>query len=163
EINGSGASITEAQQKRLLERLEKMVQGDYLIISGSRPSSIPFSFYENIVEIASMKQIGLIIDIPDVEMKQLLPYKPFLIKPNEHELAEMTGRVSANKQDAIQGAKELVYMGARNVIVSLGEVGAVLINDKQILQAQPPKGTLISSVGAGDSLVAGFIASFEKY
>lgn len=162
EMNGPGAHIKEEEMEALLENLEDLESGDYLILSGSRPESIPFEFYEKIASSMQEKEAHLVLDIPEERAAELLQYQPFLIKPNEKELAAITGRQINSKQDAVRAAKELVEQGAENVIVSLGKEGAIAANKEHILQATPPSGTLISSVGAGDSLVAGFIKQFQE-
>lgn len=162
EMNGPGAHIKEEEMETLLENLEDLKSGDYFILSGSRPPSIPFEFYEKIASAMQEKEAHLVLDIPEKRTAELLRYQPFLIKPNEKELAAITGRQIDNKQDAVRAAKKLVKQGARNVIVSLGKEGAIAVNKEHILQAIPPSGTLISSVGAGDSLVAGFIKQFQE-
>lgn len=162
EINGAGAEITEAEQTTLLEKLKQLEQGDYLIISGSRPNTVPFEFYERIATVVRKKHAYLILDIPEQQVEELICYRPLLMKPNNHELAAITGKHIDTKQDAIEGAKDLVNKGAQNVIVSLGKEGAMFVNQDLILQASPPSGTLVSSVGAGDSLVAGFVKQIQE-
>lgn len=162
EINGNGTVISKEEQDQFIGKLKQWKEGDFLVISGSKPASVPITFYEEIIQNASSKDISFILDIPDVDVKTLLPYKPFLIKPNEQELSEITGYKIKDTRGAITGAKQLIQLGAENVIVSLGEKGAVFVNKHHVLQAKAPIGTLISSVGAGDSLIAGFIASLTK-
>lgn len=160
EINGSGANIPEALRQNLLKKIGQLTADDFLIVSGSRPPSIPFSFYKDIAMIAAEKRIQLVLDIPDVQLVELLSYRPFMLKPNEHELSQMLDRPIRNEEEAIAGAKELVKKGAQHVVVSLGAEGAVLVTNELELHARPPEGELKSSVGAGDSLVAGFLAAY---
>lgn len=162
ELNGPGADIREEEQTTLLEKIERLEQGDYLIISGSRPNTVPFKFYERIASVVQAKDAHLILDIPERRVEELIRFRPLLMKPNDRELAAVTGRQINNKQDAVEGAKYLVNKGAQNVIVSLGKEGAMFVNQELILQASPPSGTLISSVGAGDSLVAGFVKQVQE-
>src|SRR5699024_11241740 len=119
KINGAGDEITEAEQTTLLEKLKQLEQGDYIIISGSRPNTIPFEFYERIATVVRKKHAYLILDIPEQQVEKLICYQPLLMKPNNDELAAITGKQIDTKQDAIEGAKDLVNKGAQNVIVSL--------------------------------------------
>lgn len=162
EINGDGASVPKEISQQLLLRIGKLNADDILIISGSRPSSIPFSYYKEMASIASKNGVRLVFDVPDAELIQLLAHQPFLLKPNEYELGEMLGRTITTEEEAIIGAKELVEKGAEHVVVSLGARGAVFVTKELILHAQPPIGELRSSVGAGDSLVAGFMAAYVQ-
>lgn len=162
EMNGPGAHIMEEEQEALLKKLEALENGDYLILSGSRPQSIPFDFYERIATVVQEREANLILDIPERRVEELTCFQPFLLKPNEQELGAITGRQINNKQDAVRAAQNLVKKGAQHVIVSLGKDGAIVVNKNLILQASPPSGTLVSSVGAGDSLVAGFIKQYKE-
>lgn len=162
EINGKGAFISKDNQEMLLEKIRSLTKEDYLVISGSLPQGISFDFYEKMVSIAKEKGVSWIIDISGPNVKKLLHYKPFLIKPNHHELAQILEKEIATVDDVVAGAKELVQLGAQNVIVSMGGKGAIFVNDKLTLKAEAPKGTVKSTVGAGDSMVAGFLSSYIK-
>ncbi|MBO1002742.1 1-phosphofructokinase [Pseudogracilibacillus auburnensis] len=162
EVNDQGASIAEQHQAALLQKLEQLTKKDYLVISGSLPASVSFSIYEKMARRCSEKGVSLIVDIPHQALKDLLIYEPLLVKPNQAELSEIVGMDIHNKEDAVKGAKKLVQLGAQNVIVSMGKDGAVFVNEQIILSGETPRGTLKSSVGAGDSLVAGFLASFVQ-
>lgn len=160
EVNDQGASITEQHQAALLQKVEQLTEKDFLVISGSLPASVSFSIYEKMAQRCAEKGVSLIIDIPNQALKDLLIYRPLLVKPNQDELSEMIGMNIHNKQDAVKGAKKLVQLGAKNVIVSMGKDGAVFVNEQIVLNGETPSGTLKSSVGAGDSLVAGFLTSY---
>ncbi|PAV27658.1 1-phosphofructokinase [Virgibacillus profundi] len=162
EVNGNGAYINKEIQAQLIQKIKSLNSNDYLVLSGSIPSSISIDIYNTISSICSENGVSLIIDIPNRSLKDLLTYRPFLIKPNQREISQILDREVNTKQDAIKGAKELVQLGAQNVIVSMGGEGAIFINESQIVTAEVPPGKLKSSVGAGDSLVGGFLASYFK-
>ncbi|MFD2043570.1 1-phosphofructokinase [Ornithinibacillus salinisoli] len=160
EVNGSGATISVDEQNQLIDKVKQLNENDYFVLSGSLPPSISFDFYETLSSICSEKGVSLVLDIPNRSLKKLLKYRPFLIKPNQAELSEILGVEINTKQEAMEGAKELIQLGATNVIVSMGSEGAVFINNQHTAEAENPIGTLKSSVGAGDSLVGGFLASY---
>lgn len=160
EVNDQGVYVNEEHQEALLNKVNQLEKSDHLVISGSLPASVPFSIYEKLAKTCDEKGASLIIDIPSRLIKKLLKYRPFLIKPNQYELSEIIGKEINDEQDALTGAKELVHLGAKNVIVSMGRKGAILVNQATSLRAETPPGTLKNSVGSGDSLVAGFLASY---
>ena len=123
---------------------------------------MPESTYEELVKICSDKGAKFVVDAEGDLLKKVLPLKPFLIKPNHHELGDLFNTVISTPEEVIPYAKELVKKGAQNVIVSLAEKGAVLVNKETVLYANALKGEIKSSVGSGDSMVAGFIGTFEK-
>ncbi|SET54680.1 fructose-1-phosphate kinase [Oceanobacillus limi] len=162
EVNGSGASIPKTYQEQLIQKVEELTADDYFVLSGSLPPSISFDFYEKLSAMCDEKGVSLILDIPNRSLKDLLSFRPFLIKPNQAELSEILEKEINTKEEAIKGAKELIQFGARNVIVSMGAEGAIFVNEQFTAKAENPTGTLKSSVGAGDSLVGGFLASYNK-
>lgn len=164
EINASGPDIPSAELSRLMEKLEGLSQGDYLVLAGSIPASLPDTIYKDIMVALKDKGVCIIVDASRTLLVNVLEQRPFLIKPNNIELAEIFGVPSLNdKKEVIRYAKELQKMGARNVLVSMAGDGAVFVSeDGQELMSEAPSGTVINSVGAGDSMVAGFLAGYIK-
>ena len=163
EINGSGPDITEEDLKSLYRKISKLGKGDFLILSGSIPKSIPDDIYENIMKALLYSGVEFIVDATKDLLLNVLKYRPFLIKPNHHELAEMFNVEIKGDEDIIKYAKKLKEMGAKNVLISMAGDGAILITENgEALKRDVPKGTLKNSVGAGDSMVAGFLAGYLK-
>ena len=164
EINASGPDIPSAELLSLMEKLEGLSQGDYLVLAGSIPASLPDTIYKDIMVALKDKGVCIIVDASRTLLVNVLEQRPFLIKPNNIELAEIFGVPSLNdKKEVIRYAKELQNMGARNVLVSMAGDGAVFVSeDGQELMSEAPSGTVINSVGAGDSMVAGFLAGYIK-
>jgi 1-phosphofructokinase len=162
EINGSGAFITEDQQQTLYKMVSELTENDYFVLAGSFPPSISAEYYESLAALCQEKGIPFVVDVSGPPLKEVLKYKPLLIKPNQHELGELVGATIHSKEDAFRYGKELLTHGPQNVIVSMGGEGAVLINEEITAFATVPKGKVKNSVGAGDSTVAGFLASFVK-
>ena len=161
EINGMGPKITDENIQELFEKLDKLTKEDILVISGSIPSTLPDDIYERIMLHLQDKHIKIIVDATKNLMMNVLKYKPFLIKPNNHELGELFD-VTLNTQDeVIPYALKLQEMGAQNVLISMAGQGAVFIDEQKTIHKSPaPKGTVVNSVGAGDSMVAGFISGY---
>lgn len=161
EINGMGPKITDENIQELFEKLDKLTKEDILVISGSIPSTLPDDIYERIMQHLQDKHIKIIVDATKNLMMNVLKYKPFLIKPNNHELGELFN-VTLNMQDeVIPYALKLQEMGAQNVLISMAGQGAVFIDEQKTIHKSPaPKGTVVNSVGAGDSMVAGFISGY---
>jgi fructose-1-phosphate kinase PfkB-like protein len=126
-------------------------------------ASISLDFYQSLAALCQDREIPFVIDVSGPALKGVLKYKPILIKPNQHELGELVGSTISSKEEAVIYAKELLTQGIRNVIVSMGGEGAVLVNNEMTAYATVPKGVLKNSVGAGDSTVAGFIASYVQH
>jgi 1-phosphofructokinase len=163
EINGSGPEITEENLKVLFEKLSHLTKGDYLVLSGSIPGSVPDDIYEKIMSCLLDKGVEFIVDATKDLLLKVLKYKPFLIKPNHHELAEMFNVKLEGDEDIIKYGKKLQEMGAKNVLVSMAGDGAILLPENgEPVKREVPKGTLKNSVGAGDSQVAGFICGYLK-
>lgn len=163
EINGQGPKIHADEIQQLFEQLDCLNKEDLLVISGSVPHTLPSDMYEQIMERLSSKEIPIVVDAEKDLLKKVLKYHPFLIKPNNHELSELFQAEIENKEDCLVYAKKLQELGARNVYVSMASQGAVFLSeDGQSYQADAPKGTLINSVGAGDSSVAGFLSGYLK-
>lgn len=160
-INGQGPHITEEQIEELISQLEKLEKGDYLVISGTVPSSLPANIYERILERIQGSGVTLIVDATKDILLNTLKYHPLLVKPNKEELEEMFSVKIEDTDGLIANAKKLLVLGAENVIVSLGKDGALLVgqNIEPRLREAPP-GKVVNTVGAGDSLVAGFIDAY---
>ena len=163
EINGQGLSISDQDLEELYRKLELLREGDILVLAGSIPATLPKNIYEIIMERLSGKGIRFIVDATGELLLNVFKYKPFLIKPNHHELAELFNATIENEDDIVIYAKKLREMGAQNVLISRAGDGAIFVTEKdEIIKSDVPKGTLINSVGAGDSMVGGFIAGYLK-
>lgn len=161
EINGQGPEISEENIKELYTKLDKLTDGDVLIISGSIPSTMPESMYMDIMKYLEGKNLKIAVDATKDLLMNVLPYGPFVIKPNNHELGEIFGVELTDKDETIRYARKLQEMGAKNVLVSMAGEGAVLVaEDGKEYKKEAPKGKLVNSVGAGDSMVAGFVAGY---
>ncbi len=161
EINGMGPNIQPEDIDELFNKLDKLTQDDILVISGSIPSTLPDNMYEQIMERLQDKQIKIVVDATNNLLLKVLKYKPFLIKPNNHELGEIFNVELHTREEVIPYAKKLQEMGAQNVLISMAGQGAVCITEtNEILKSEAPKGKVINSVGAGDSMVAGFLAGY---
>lgn len=163
-INTNGPQISENKILELLEKLKTLNENDYLVLSGSIPSSIKDDIYEKICGIVREQNVRIVVDATKNLLVQALKYNPFLIKPNNEELGEIFGVEIHTKEDAYVYGKKLKEMGAQNVLVSMGKIGAVLIDEvgkEHFLKS--PEGKRVNTVGSGDSMVAGFIAGFLKY
>ena len=163
EINGMGPVIDEGAVGRLMEQLKSLKQGDTLVLAGSIPSCMNDSIYRDIMSELKDKGIHFVVDATKDLLLNVLEFHPFLIKPNNHELGEIFGVELTTRESVVPYAKKLQEMGARNVLVSMAGQGAVLIDEEKNVYALPaPDGTLVNAVGAGDSMVAGFIAGWEE-
>lgn len=163
EINGSGPDIPREKLQELLEQLYRLKNGDTLILAGSIPSSVPANIYQIILETLKSRNINVIVDATKDLLLNTLHFRPFLIKPNRHELEEAFDITIDNKEDAIRYARHLQRLGARNVMVSLSGDGAVLVSEEgESFEAQVPPGKLVNAVGSGDSMIAGFLAGWEN-
>ena len=163
-VNANGPKISESKILELLEKLNNLKEGDFLVLSGSIPSSIKDNIYEDICRIVKPKNVKIIVDATKNLLVKSLEYNPFLIKPNNEELGEIFGVEIHTKEEAFEYGKKLKEMGAENVLVSMGKIGAVLIDEKNNEYfIESPKGKRINTVGSGDSMVAGFIAGYLKY
>ena len=161
EINGQGPKISADALEQLYQKLETLQEGDILVLAGSIPESMPQSAYMDIMKRLQDKKLKIVVDATRDLLVNVLPYKPFMIKPNNFELGEIFGVEIKDKDDVCKYAKKLQEQGARNVLVSMAGDGAVLLaEDGSEYRAEAPKGTVKNSVGAGDSMVAGFIAGY---
>ena len=163
EINGQGPVITDKAIEALFAKLDTLTEDDILVLAGSIPNTLPEDIYEKILARLEEKRIRIAVDATKDLLLNVLKYHPFLIKPNNHELGEMFHTVCKTKDDIEHYAKELQKMGARNVLISMAGDGAILITEEgETIQMGTPKGKVINSVGAGDSMVAGFLAGYLK-
>jgi 1-phosphofructokinase len=162
EINGNGPGISAEAMTRLSGQLDVLSEGDVLVLAGSIPPSMPSDFYEQIIKQLEDKGVKIVVDTTKEKLLNILKYNPFLIKPNHHELGELFDVSIESKEDAIPYGKKLVEMGAHNVIVSMGGKGTLYFTEQTAYFAPVPPGMLVNSVGAGDSVVAGFVAAFHN-
>ena len=161
EINGRGPIITEKDLQRLYERLSPLKQGDVLVLAGSIPDTLPSDLYESILKRMQGQGVSFVVDATRDLLKNVLKYHPFLIKPNHHELGELFGATVRGKEEIAFYAGTLQQMGARHVLVSMAGDGALLrCEDGTVYHSPAPKGRVVNSVGAGDSMVAGFLAGY---
>lgn len=163
EINGIGPAISNSEMAQLLDKLDKLKEGDVLVLAGSIPASIPDTIYYDIMKMLSDRKIMIVVDATKDLLLNVLPLHPFLIKPNKQELAEMMNLENLSKEDIVKNAFELQKRGARNVLVSMAGEGAILVTeDGNVYSSAAHKGNVVNSVGAGDSMVAGFIYGYLK-
>lgn len=163
ELNGSGPDIPEKALAELFEKLDEIKDGDAIVLAGSIPTDLPEDIYERILERLHGKKIRAVVDATKDLLLNVLKYEPFLVKPNKQELEEMFGVKLQSVDDIIIYAKKLREMGAKNVLVSMAGEGAVLLDENgETHVCGVCRGTVKNSVGAGDSMVAGFIAGCEK-
>ena len=163
DINGNGPNIPAAALESLYEKLDALQDGDTLVLAGSIPNSLPSDVYEKILARLSGKKVKTVVDATKDLLLNVLKYKPFLVKPNNHELGEMFGVKLTNVDEIVVYAKKLKEMGAVNVLVSMAGDGAVLLDENgETHRCGVCRGTVKNSVGAGDSMVAGFIAGSQN-
>lgn len=161
EINGQGPVISEEAIRALYDKLDTLEKGDVLVLAGSIPNTLPGDMYERIMERLEGKEIRIAVDATKDLLVNVLKYHPFLIKPNNHELGEIFGTVLRTDEEIIAHAEKLQKLGARNVLVSMAGDGAILVTEEgKVSKKLPPKGKVVNSVGAGDSMVAGFLAGY---
>lgn len=161
EINGQGPVLLPENLEMLYEKLDKLKDEDVLVLAGSIPSTLPDSVYEDIMARLSGKKIRIAVDATGELLVNVLKYRPFLIKPNNHELEEIFHVKLHSLEEIIAYGKKLQEQGALNVLISMAGDGAVLITEEgQVLKSPAPKGKVVNSVGAGDSMVAGFISGY---
>ena len=161
DINAGGPEICGEDISQLMKKLDKIGQGDYLVLAGSAPKTVKEDIYESIIARLSGRGVNFVVDSEGELLLKVLKYKPFLIKPNHHELGDLFGERAESDEEVISLAKRLREMGAVNVLVSRAEKGAILIDENSdIYKIGNTKGTLVNSVGCGDSMVAGFLAGY---
>lgn len=161
EINGRGPQTTPEELEALFHKLDRLTAGDILVLAGSLSPSLPTDIYEQILKELNGRKIKVVLDTTGDSLRNALTYQPFLIKPNHHELGELFDTIITTKEEAVRYARELQKVGACNVLVSMAKDGAVLVcKNGSVYQCSAPKGTVVSAVGAGDSMVAGFLFGY---
>lgn len=161
ELNGAGPDIPDEALHQLEEKLDGLTENDVLILAGSIPASLPQDVYERLLARLDGRGVRCVVDATRALLVNVLPYHPFLIKPNNHELGEIVGRVLNTEDEIVAAARTLQEKGARNVLVSMAGDGALLLDEQgQTHRIGCPKGKVVNSVGAGDSMVAGFVAGY---
>ena len=161
EINGMGPDISADKVEVLRDKINSLKAGDILILAGSIPQSMPDTIYMDIMSDLQGRGVNIVVDATRDLLMNVLSYKPFLIKPNNHELGEIFGVVLRKREEVIPYARKLQEKGARNVLVSMAGEGAVLIDENgREYMSEAPEGKVVNAVGAGDSMVAGFIAGY---
>ena len=163
ELNGQGPVITEKDVGVLLAKLDALGDGDMLVISGSVPAALPHDMYERIMARLQGRGVRIVVDAERDLLTRVLPYRPFLVKPNNHELGDIFGVTLRTRDEVVPFARRLQELGAANVLVSMAGEGGVLVDETGAVHQSPAaKGTVVNSVGAGDSSVAGFLAGLME-
>jgi 1-phosphofructokinase len=161
EINGAGPEITEGETGLLLHKLDTLSQGDIVILSGSTPPSLGGDFYSRLIAVCKQKGAEFVIDTTGQALKEALAQGPLLVKPNHHELAELFGVAIRTREEIITYGRKLLEGGARHVLVSMAAEGALFISGQGVYHAGAPAGQVKNSVGAGDSMIAGFVGTLS--
>lgn len=163
ELNGQGPRIAPEDVDALFSKLDVLGQDDALVISGSVPNTLPSDMYEQVMERLAGRGVRIVVDAERDLLTRVLPYRPFLVKPNNHELGDIFGVTLKTRDEVVPYARRMQEMGAQNVLVSMaGEGGVLVAADGQVYQSPAAKGTVVNSVGAGDSCVAGFLAGLME-
>lgn len=163
ELNGQGPRIAPEDVDVLFSKLDVLGQDDTLVISGSVPNTLPSDMYEQVMERLAGRGVRIVVDAERDLLTRVLPYRPFLVKPNNHELGDIFGVTLKTRDEVVPYARRMREMGAQNVLVSMaGEGGVLVAADGQVYQSPAAKGTVVNSVGAGDSCVAGFLAGLME-
>lgn len=163
ELNGQGPRIAPEDVDALFSKLDVLGQDDTLVISGSVPNTLPSDMYEQVMERLAGHGVRIVVDAERDLLTRVLPYRPFLVKPNNHELGDIFGVTLKTRDEVVPYARRMQEMGAQNVLVSMaGEGGVLVAADGQVYQSPVAKGTVVNSVGAGDSCVAGFLAGLME-
>lgn len=163
ELNGQGPRIAPEDVDALFSKLDVLGQDDTLVISGSVPNTLPSDMYEQVMERLAGRRVRIVVDAERDLLTRVLPYRPFLVKPNNHELGDIFGVTLKTRDEVVPYARRMQEMGAQNVLVSMaGEGGVLVAADGQVYQSPAAKGTVVNSVGAGDSCVAGFLAGLME-
>lgn len=163
EINGQGPRIAPEDVDALFSKLDVLGQDDTLVISGSVPNTLPSDMYEQVMERLAGRGVRIVVDAERDLLTRVLSYRPFLVKPNNYELGDIFGVALKTRDEVVPYARRMQEMGAQNVLVSMaGEGGVLVAADGQVYQSPAAKGTVVNSVGAGDSCVAGFLAGLME-
>ena len=162
-VNGQGPDIPADKLEQLLDQIRGLKDGDTLVLAGSIPSSLSDDIYRRILELLQGRNVRTVVDATGDLLKKVLPYHPFLIKPNQEELGGLFHKELQTEAEIAACANDVQALGARNILVSLGKDGALLLSeDGRLFRSKAPKGKLVNSVGAGDSMVAGFLAGYDR-
>lgn len=156
EVAGKSPNINDEEYKEFLSKIKDIKSGDILVLSGSIPTSLPKNIYEQIIS-ELPKGVKIILDTRGETLREVLKEGIFLVKPNNHELEDFFGEKYSTDDEIIEAGKKLMKLGSENVLISLGKDGSILITKDGVYRGNVPKGELVSSVGAGDSMVAGII------
>ena len=163
EINGRGPVIGDRYLERLKERLQQLKNDDVLVLAGSIPAGMPVTLYRDLMAGLSGKGIRFVVDATGETLRETLPYRPFLIKPNKDELEALFDQTIESEETLFDCAEKLRQQGAQNVLVSLGGDGAALLTSEgERYREKAPAGTVVNAVGAGDSMIAGFLAGYTE-
>ena len=163
EINGQGPRIAPEDVDALFSKLDVLGQDDTLVISGSVPNTLPSDMYEQVMERLAGRGVRIVVDAERDLLTRVLSYRPFLVKPNNHELGDIFGVALKTRDEVVPYARRMQEMGAQNVLVSMaGEGGVLVAADDKVYQSPAAQGTVVNSVGAGDSCVAGFLAGLME-
>lgn len=162
EINGLGPDISEAEAEQLLQKLSALQKDDIVILSGSIPPSLGEDFYERLIRVSKQRGAEFVIDTTGEALLKALKHRPLLVKPNHHELAELYDTELNSMEDVVVYGRKLLGAGAKNVLVSMAAEGALLITESAVYHAKVPAGQVKNSVGAGDSMIAGFVGTLVQ-
>ena len=163
ELNGAGPAIPESAMQELEAKLDRLQKDDVLVLAGSIPASLAQTTYERLLARLAGRGVRAVVDATRDLLVNVLPYQPFLIKPNNHELSEIAGVPLESDEEITAAARDLQAKGARNVLVSMAGDGALLLDENGgVHRIGCPKGKVVNSVGAGDSMVAGFVAGYRQ-
>lgn len=162
EINAQGPDIKEENLEKLYKQIDNLSSRDFLVLAGNIQSTLPRDIYSKIQQRCDEKGIKVIVDTTGESLLSTIKNKPFLIKPNNHELGEIFDVEINSNEEAIKHSKKLLELGAENIIISMGSEGAILVSNEGIYHGNAPKGEVRNSVGAGDSLIAGFLAKYSQ-
>ncbi|MET3210276.1 UNVERIFIED_CONTAM: 1-phosphofructokinase [Paenibacillus sp. PvR008] len=159
EINGLGPAIRELEADALVQKLSGLQKNDIVVLSGSIPPSLGGDFYDRLISVCQQTGAEFVIDTTGEALMKALVHKPLLVKPNHHELAELFGVTINSKEEIVTYGRKLLEAGAKNVLISMAGEGALLITADEVYHANVPAGTVKNSVGAGDSMIAGFVGT----
>ncbi|WP_151734275.1 1-phosphofructokinase [Paenibacillus tengchongensis] len=162
EINGAGPEISPEEAEALLQKLDVLRPGDIVVLSGSIPPSVGGDYYERLIAVCKRKGAEFVIDTTGEPLKRALTLGPLLVKPNHHELAELFGAQILSRDEIIVYGRKLLKMGAQHVLISMAGEGALLLSGGEVYSANAPKGEVKNSVGAGDSMIAGFVGTLSQ-
>nr|WP_235425144.1 1-phosphofructokinase family hexose kinase [Heyndrickxia ginsengihumi] len=159
KIVNRGPNITRIEETLMIEKINQLTAGDILFVSGSLPRGVSDDILIEISRIAREKQLRLILDVSSTKLLDCLAYRPYLIKPNEEELSAMFGKRLLTREEVIEAAHQLMERGVQNILVSLGEKGALFVNKDKVIMTTAPKGKVVNTACAGDSMLAAFVGS----